>query len=143
MLPAKIPNKILKHFEKRPRLLQFYLAWLVSGKDGKRNGVKAYQSIHPNVTYGTAGVRSCQMLKQISEIDKMLILSAYGLGHDKYFQQMKEGIEAVDELGRPDHRARYNYHKDLGEILKIKNPSSEGGDKIQVVIVNYANNNPS
>jgi hypothetical protein len=128
MLPAKISKKLAKQFENRPKLLEFFFAWVANN----RNGVKAYQSLHPNCSYGTAGVRSCQMLKEITDIDKTIILEAYGIGHDKYFEQMKEGIEATDETGNPDHKTRYQYHRDLGEILKIREAKGDTNIGIQI-----------
>jgi hypothetical protein len=131
-LPAKISKKLLKQFEGRQKLLEFFMAWLENG----RNGVKAYQSLHPNCAYMTAGVRASQMLKEITELDKTIVLEAYGIGHDKYFQQMKEGLEAVDEMNKPDHRARYPYHKDLGEILGVRTPKEGTTVAVQINLAN-------
>lgn len=117
----KISTQLIKKFDGKERLLRFFLAWLEHG----RNGVKAYQSLHPACTYSSAGAISSQMLSEITAIDRNIVLEAYGIGQDTYLKKLKEGLEAVDALGNPDHRTRHLYHKDLGEILNFR---KDGGD---------------
>ncbi len=99
-------------------LVLFFLAWIKNGK----NGVKAYQELHPHTDYATAGVLASRLLKKV-RIEA--ILEVYGLGLEEYMEQLKDGLAATkleDLSGEkvPDHATRRPYHDKLGKLLGLE-----------------------
>ena len=126
-------------------LTLFFLSWLKH----ERNATKAYQELHPNVTYQVAGVLGSRMLKKVS-LD--VVLESYDLGMNTYFSKLKEGLEAYrkrsemvdrDEKGRPiyetvhepDYQAQRKFHEALGKQLGV-----EGNESPQTSIAVQFNN---
>ncbi len=108
-------DELLKDFDGDVDLLLFFATWMKNN----RNATKAYQELHPNVTYGSAEVLGSRML---SKVRKSTLLAAYGLDDVAYITQLKEGLAAqkVNEFDGtlfPDHIARKPYHDKLGKIL--------------------------
>lgn len=122
-------NDLEKLLGSKERVL-FYLTWIKHN----RNATKAYEELHPGVTGHSASVLGSKML---SNIDIRLIANQYGLTHEKYFEMIKEGLDAtkavsaisvgkdagsrdVDFIDVPDHQTRLKYHDKLGKILEIE-----------------------
>lgn len=99
-------------------LMLFYLTWIKNGL----NASKAYKELHPTVddhSSRTLGSRA------LAKVDKLLVMQAYGLDHQKYFTQLHDGIDATkwnDFTGErePDHNTRRAYHDKLGRLLGIE-----------------------
>jgi hypothetical protein len=106
-----------KAFNNDMDLMLFYLTWIKCGL----NASKAYGELHPNVNSHSARILGSRVL---AKIDKHLVMQAYGLDHQKYFQQLADGLEAIksDATGQvyPDHKVRRDYHKTLGTLLGIE-----------------------
>lgn len=99
-------------------LMLFYLTWV---KKGLKSG-EAYYELHPEVDRHSADTLGSRELKKV---EFSLIAQAYGLDTQKYFQQLKEGIDATkwnDFTGErePDHKTRKDYHDKLGKLLGIE-----------------------
>lgn len=107
---------------------RFFLTWAAHD----RNATKAYLALHPKTEYNSARVLGSSLL---SKVDRRFIMDAYGLGDEKYFVQLKDGLEAVKPVevleisGKgikkstvdvPDHKVRREYHKALGHIRGIE-----------------------
>lgn len=122
-LPAPIGFKeLLEHFGGNIQQVIFYQEWLKVGL----NGTQAWINTHPGTPRTSARVLATVMLQRIG---KEKIAAAYGLTVHKYFQQMYDGIEAMQynkKLGKyePDHRTRDSYHSKLGKLLgvEVENP---------------------
>jgi len=102
-------------------LALFVVRWL----EYNRNGTKAYKSLHPSVTEKSASILGARLLAKVSTTD---ILSAYELGPEAYFEQLKGGMKAEkwnEFTGErePDHKTRRTYHEALGKIHKIEQES--------------------
>ena len=125
-----------KVFEGDTDLLLFYLSWLKNGL----NATKAYKELHPEVTDGSAEVLGSRALGKVS---KETVLQAYNLDLQKYFSQLKEGLDATkwnDFTGEreADHKTRKDYHDKLGRLLGVEQGSGNtniniGGDHRQVI----------
>ncbi len=117
-------------------LLLFYLAWIKNGL----NATRAYKELHPNVTNGSAEVLGSRALGKVS---KELIMQAYGLDQQIYFDQLKEGIDATkwnDFTGEreADHKTRREYHKTLGKLLGIERDDETPPIQVNVGVFNNA-----
>ncbi len=123
-------------------LVLFFLTWLKYD----RNATRAYKELHPDCKDKSCGVLGARQLAKVS-ID--VILSGYGLGKEKYFEGLKEGLEAkkitFEAIGKykngrtkykkieePDHTVRDGYHTKLGKILGIEGNSPTINVPIQV-----------
>lgn len=99
-------------------LLLFYVTWLKHGL----NAGKAYQELHPEVTYGSARTLGSKLL---TKIDKHVLMEAYGLDLQRYMQQLTDGLAATKrdqftgEL-QDDHATRKPYHDKLGKLLGLE-----------------------
>ena len=109
---------LVKLFDNNIDLALFYVTWIKNGL----NASKAYKELHPNVDE-----HSCRTLgsRLLAKVDKQAIMQAYGLDHEIYFNQLKEGINADkrDQFSGemyPDHKTRREYHKVLGTLLGIE-----------------------
>ena len=107
-----------KAFNNDLDLVLFFLTWVKNGK----NGVKAYQELHPNTDYGTAATLASRLLKKV---DIAAVLEVYGAGFESYFKQLSEGHQAMrwnDFTGErePDHKVRGEYNKRIGKLLGIE-----------------------
>lgn len=109
-----------------PREVRFFAEWVKT-----RNVGKAYQEIEPNIDKDMAKVEGEKMLASL-EVDK--VLKVYGLDMDTYLKQLKGGLEAmkwIDDgegmLETPDHTVRRQYHKILGELLKLEGVEEKTG----------------
>lgn len=136
-------------------LMLFYVSWIKNGM----NGGKAYKEIHPDVTDHSARVLGS---RELSKVNRELVMSAYGLDADMYFNQLKEGLQANKQIAAvvinkkgsptsqangetpansmtkdfvevPDHYARKPYHDKLGKLLGIE---SDKGTSIAVQVNN-------
>lgn len=107
-----------KAFGKNLDLYLFYVTWLKN----ELNAGKAYKELHPSVDEHSARTLGSKLL---TKIDKELVMQAYGLDTDKYFTQLREGLNANkwnDFTGErePDHKTRLPYHNKLGKQLGIE-----------------------
>ncbi len=109
-----------------PREVRFFAEWVKT-----RNVGKAYREIEPNIDKDMAKVEGEKMLASL-EVDK--VLKVYGLDMDTYLKQLKGGLEAmkwIDDgegmLETPDHTVRRQYHKILGELLKLEGMEEKSG----------------
>ena len=128
-----------KAFDGNLDLVIFYLTWL---KNGLKAGI-AYKELHPNVTKRSAETLGSRML---SKVELPMVMQAYGLDQDTYFDQLKQGIEANkwnDFTGEreADHRTRKPYHDKLGRLLGIETQSEtmglefkKGDQSVKIVI---------
>lgn len=110
--------KLMPAFGDNLDLFLFYLAWVKNGM----NASKAYKELHPNVNDHSARILGSSTL---AKIDKKMVMSAYGLDHDRYYKQLNEALEATkwnDFTGErePDHKTREPYHTKLGKALDIE-----------------------
>jgi hypothetical protein len=120
-----------KVFEGDTDLLLFYLSWLKNGL----NAGKAYKELHPEITEGSSDTLGSRML---SKVEKGAVLQAYKLDIQKYFTQLKEGLDATkwnDFTGEreADHKTRQAYHDKLGRLIGLE---ERLGSKIDVNIDN-------
>lgn len=111
-------KELEKAFDNDLDLVLFFLSWIKNG----RNAQKAYQEIHPNVTFASAGVLGSRMLKKV-RIDA--VLETYGIGIESYFNQIAEGHKATkwnDFTGEreADHKTRKDYNDKIGKLLGIE-----------------------
>lgn len=130
--------KLQEAFGEDLDLFLFYLAWVKNGL----NASKAYKELHPKVTDHSADTLGSRML---SKVDKTIVMQAYGLDQQIYFDQLKEGIDATkwnDFTGEreADHKTRREYHKTLGKLLGIER-EDENTQPIQVNVGVF--NNPA
>lgn len=99
----------------------FFNEWLKNG----RNATQAYKMINPHVSDESARTLGS---RKLAKVDKTAILSAYGLTFDKYFEKLKEGMdakarnEATGEM-EDDFKTRRIYHRILGELLGLEKKS--------------------
>jgi hypothetical protein len=110
--------KIAPFFKDDYDLFLFYLSWLKNGL----NATVAYKELHPEVKEHSASVLGSRLL---AKVDKNLLMQANGLDHQKYYNQLKDGMDATkwnDFTGErePDHKTRQPYHDKLGKLLDIE-----------------------
>jgi hypothetical protein len=115
-------------------LVLFYLTWLKNGM----NATDAYKELHPDVTEASAAVLGH---RQLRKVNKDLIMQAYGLDYQMYFQQLHDGLKAQrwnDFTGErePDHKVRKPYHDKLGKLLEIE---SDTGSSLALQINTVVN----
>lgn len=115
-------------------LFLFYLTWIKNGL----NASKAYKELHPKVDDHSSRTLGSRLL---AKVDKGLIMQAYGLDHQIYFDQLKEALGATkwnDFTGEreADHKTRKDYHDKLGKLLGIE---IDKADTPQVNILNVIN----
>lgn len=116
-MPNDNKLKLLEEAFDDKDLLLFYLAWLKHGL----NATQAYKELHPDTKPD-----SCRVLgsKWLARINKTMIMQAYGLDAEAYFNQLKEGLNAKgmtkDGNEYDDHRARRPYHEVLGKLLGVE-----------------------
>jgi|SRR5581483_7728068 len=106
---------LLQEFEGNEDQLLFFVTWLKNGF----NAGKAYKELHPDVTEHSARTLGS---RELSKVDKKMLLAAYGLDSGMYIEQLKEGLNAmkVNEFTGEmyaDHFARKPYHDKLGKLL--------------------------
>lgn len=110
-------NELEKALSDSPELMLFYLAWLKNGL----NAGKAYKALHPNV-----GEHSARTLgsRQLTKVDKQLIMATYTLDLETYFSQLREGLQATKwnsftNEREADHSTRKDYLDKLGRLLGL------------------------
>lgn len=107
----------------------FFMKWI----ECDRNATKAYMELHPDIDYHSARTLASRLL---TKVDISMVLEALGLGTDRYFKQLDEGLSAekkmvvrkfkkgelVEEidLTQPDHKTRRLYHEPLGKMLGLE-----------------------
>lgn len=111
-------DELQEAFGKDLDLFLFFVTWLKNGL----NATKAYQELHPDVDYHSATVLGSRMLGKVS---REQVMTAYGLGAEKYFEQLRDGLNATKRdhfTGEiyEDHVARKPYHDKLGKLLGIE-----------------------
>lgn len=111
-------KELIKIFDGNIDLALFYVTWIKNGL----NRTKAYKELHPNVDDHSARVLGS---KWLARIDKTQIMEAYGLDQELYFNQLKEGVQAMkrDQFSGEmyeDHKTRKDYHDKLGKLLGIE-----------------------
>lgn len=127
-------QKFLEACHGNPELALFYTKWLSNNLDA----TKAYKELHPDVTHDSARTLGSRLLHKV---DKSLLMQAYGLDTQTYFDQMKQGLEATRPIGASilvtkegkvvksehvgaievaDHYARKPYHDKLGRLLGLE-----------------------
>jgi hypothetical protein len=104
-----------KAFKGNLDLVLFYLTWI---KNGLKAG-KAYKELHPEVNDHSADTLGSRELKKV---EFPMVMQAYGLDSQKYFEQLKDGLDATkwnDFTGEreADHKTRQGYHDKLGRLL--------------------------
>lgn len=116
------------------REVAFFSEWVKS-----RDVAKAYLVINPGVEEEEARVEGEKMLREL-EVDK--VLKVYSLDMDAYLKQLKAGLEAtkwIDDgegmVEVEDHSIRRQYHKILGELLKLENTDEKGNIVLKGLIV--------
>lgn len=104
-----------------------------------RDVAKAYLAIYPGAKAEEARVEGEKMLREL-EVDK--VLKVYSLDMDAYLKQLKAGLEAtkwIDDgegmVEVEDHSIRRQYHKILGELLKLENADEKGNIVLKGLIV--------
>jgi hypothetical protein len=123
-----------KAFDGNLDLMLFYLTWVKCGL----NASKAYKELHPSVDDHSSRVLGSRWL---ARVNKQEIMQAYGLDHEKYFDQLLRGVEATkrDQFSGemyPDHKTRKDYHDKLGKLLGIEAdiPTQMQQTNIEVVL---------
>lgn len=96
----------------------FYLTWLKHD----RNATEAYRELHPDAALTTCQVNGSKML---SNIPMQAIATAYGLGNEKYFDVLKNAMDADkwnDFTGEreKDYKTIKPYHDKLGKLLGLE-----------------------
>lgn len=110
-------NEIEKICGTKERTL-FFLTWLKHD----RNATEAYKELHPKVTERSAGVLGS---RELGNIDFKLVAQAYGLDTHKYFDVLKNAMDAEkwnEFTGEreKDYRVIKPYHDKLGKILGVE-----------------------
>lgn len=118
----KTITKLQDAFGEDLDLFLFYLSWVKNGL----NASKAYKELHPEVKPHSADTLGVRML---NKVDKSLVMQAYGLDQQLYFEQLKEALKATkwnDFTGEreADHKTRKDYHDKLGKLLGIEGDTS-------------------
>jgi hypothetical protein len=109
---------LIKIFDNNIDLALFYVTWIKCGL----NASKAYKELHPDVDDHSSRVLGSRTL---ARVNKSAIMEAYGLDHQLYFNQLKDGVKAErrDQFSGemyPDHKTREVYHTKLGKLLGIE-----------------------
>lgn len=116
-------------------LTLFFIEWMANS----RNATKAYKALHPGISDLSAQSGGSRWLAQIPVRH---VMDCYGLGVERYFQQLDEGLKANrkraevvdrDDKGRPvyeyfdeeDHRTRRLYHEAQGRMLGLENQKDQ------------------
>lgn len=115
-------NDLEKLLGSKERVL-FYLTWIKHN----RNATKAYAELHPDAKDTTCQVNGSRVL---SKIPINLIATAYGLGHEKYFEVLGKAMDATkwnDFTGErePDYKTIKAYHDKLGKLLGIESETQQ------------------
>lgn len=112
----------------------FFSEWIKT-----RNVEEAYLAIYPHASKEVAGIEGEKMLREL-EVEK--VLKVYSLDMDAYLKQLKAGLEAtkwIDDgegmVEVEDHSIRRQYHKILGELLKLENADEKGNIVLKGLIV--------
>lgn len=132
--PQDIDIKELeKAFDGDLDLFLFFVTWIKNGMDG----TKAYEELHPEVTHGSAKVLGSRWL---ARVNRDVVMAVYGLGPEKYFNQLRDGLEAEkrDQFTgevTPDHKTRLAYHDKLGKLLGLETDAPA----VAVQVNNYRN----
>lgn len=127
---AKEPNikELERAFNGDLDLVLFFLCWIKH----ERNASKAYLELNPSVDPASAAVLGSRQLKKVNV---EAVLEVYGVGLEKYFTQLRDGLDAVksDMTGQvfPDHKTRDLYHTKLGKILGIEKGGNELAPNVQ------------
>jgi len=126
-------KELAKVLNNDPELLLFFSEWWKAG----RNSTRAYQALHPEYNledpndYAVCATLGSRLFKKV---DIFAVLTMYGLGPERYFKELAEGLEAVksDMTGQilPDHTARKAYHDKLGKLLGLE--KGDSGVNVQV-----------
>lgn len=124
-------NELEKMLGSKERVL-FYLAWLKND----RNATRAYLELNPNVTEQSASVLGSKML---GTINTNIVAQAYGLDHTKYFDVLKNALDATkwnDFTGErePDYKTIKPYHDKLGKLLGLE--QEQLSPSVQVNVLN-------
>jgi hypothetical protein len=126
-------SELKKAFNGDLDLMLFYITWIKHN----RIAYKAYMELYPNVDEHTARTLGS---RKLAKVDMQLVMQAYGLDGDLYFNQLYDGIHAIksDATGQtyPDHKVRKDYHDKLGKLLGIeKNEGvSINGEKVIAIL---------
>ena len=136
------PNlkELEKIFDGNLDLTLFYLSWIKNGL----NAGKAYKELHPKVGDHSAETLGSRML---SKVEIPMVMKAYGLDRNLYFNQLLEGVQATkynDFNGEreADHRVRKDYHDKLGKLLGIETEGANVnivGDKVVAILGGITN----
>jgi len=124
------PDIILEACNNDLELVEFFNEWV----NQERNATKAYEKLHPSVTYGSARELGSRTL---ARIDKQLLMRAYGLDIQRYWQGLNEGLDADkwnDYTGEreADHKTRKLFHDKLGKLLGLESDKLEVDHKGEV-----------
>lgn len=133
-------------FNENLDLFLFYVTWVKNGL----NAGRAYKELHPSVSEHSARTLGSRLL---TKVDKALVMQAYGLDLSTYYNQLKDGLNAMkrDQFSgeiAPDHQTRKPYHDKLGKQLGIETEATsltqinvEKGNEI--TFVNFAHESES
>lgn len=127
---ALLAKAIEEDFGGDAKLLEFYMVWMEEGK----NATEAYHKLNPDTKRRSAAVLGSRMVDRLTDVNMRLVLQAYGLGRDVYFEKLKEGLNAHDvsfikvpgktdkdpvkikRRKRPNFKDRREYHEVLGKM---------------------------
>lgn len=129
-------------------LVLFFLMYLKK----ERNATKAYQELHPGVSYESARVLGA---RKLAKVNISVILESYGLGVDTYLERIKEGLEATvcetvtvkkkqrkgqpteyeyKEVKHPNWEVRNTYHDKLGRLLGYEGQPNQNNQQVNVQV---------
>jgi hypothetical protein len=120
---AQVDTKLLTEaFNGDLDLMLFYVTWVKNGL----NAGKAYHELHPQVDEHSARTLGSRLL---TKVDRSLVMQAYSLDHQEYFEQIKAGHAATkwnDFTGEreADHAVRLKYNDKIGRLLGVENDAA-------------------
>jgi len=114
-----VSEELIECFNKNQKQAVFFATWLKSGL----NATKAYQSLHPTTSSGSARVLGSRMLRKV---DISTILASYELSIETYMSKLVDGLGAVQWNNsvkdfEVDYKTRYAYLDLLGKLLQMEN----------------------
>ena len=145
-VPRKTTKLTLEAFNNDPQLMFFFEEWVTNGF----NASKAYKRFHPDVTDLSSRILGH---RELTKVNKALIMEAYGLDLSAYMKQLTDGMNAEKkavlrkydkdgnivqelDLSGPDHKTRLPYHDKVGKLLDIEKETPAvqvSGEKVLIV----------
>lgn len=95
----------------------FLYEWLKNGC----NATKAYKSLHPDITDGSARVLAS---RKLAKVNTSALLASFGIEYTDLFKGLKEGLQAKkivsDGIEVPDYKTRLDYLKTIAKLLNLQ-----------------------